>query len=671
MAKKTFQQLSSEIITKAKDGTLTVGEAIDFALDSRVPLTEDYNVKNKQGKYPARNRVQTLKNSLSLLQKQAPDSFPLGIDTPLKDMRQPEIVFLFRRDGSPDMSSRAYNYQTFENIFFSSLKGKRIERFFEVIDGNEEDMYPRLAGTGNPMGTQRTGLAGERPMQGTLPKADLDAIYDEALPEIRANYDEKTARIIEYHRTTFQRPEQLLNLKASDVVVSGDVVTVKGKITTGKDHKGRPELKFKSDSPVGQLLLEALNDESVPLSGNDRSLFGVDADKFNAAFNNHVGTRLEKFSDVLPLADVKVEEGGKVIRIDQKPVITPSAIRSIVPHYMLKDMKVNRDIVQGLMGHKPNDELANNYAGVIVNEELPAVLQNPEAFAKTGFATTKGGQVGLETDLLDEDQRAKLADEYLDTQSAELQARTATAGATTAEAGVRQQAATAERAAGMPKEIVDATTVAEGEAQIAQTQSEANIDAKRGSAVGKGQEALDIILDMAKNVPKPDPNTIKNIAMGALTTLAAVPGFGKVAKAAEFGLEGLGLVGSAQEGMSTREQLRSMGVSEGLATAGGAAMTAADVVSPVPPQPVVADPMSSRPIERMAADDPEVAQSLQTTGQMEQPSAPVNIPDPVAPRPSMAAAGFVPVPEARANAMRGETTAMEQAPSFLYGGVVR
>ena len=240
MAKKTFQQLSSEIVTKAKDGTLTIGEAIDFALDSRVPLPEDYNVKNKKGEYPARKRIDQLKKSLSVLQKKAPDAFPLGVDTPLKDMRQPEIVFLFRRDGSPDMSNRAYNYQTFENTFFGALKGKRIERFFEVIDGNEEDMYPRLAGTGNPMGTQRTGLAGERPMQGTLPKADLDAIYNEALPEIRANYDEKTARIIEYHRTTFQRPEQLLNLKASDVVVSGDVVTVKGKITTGRDHKGRP-----------------------------------------------------------------------------------------------------------------------------------------------------------------------------------------------------------------------------------------------------------------------------------------------------------------------------------------------------------------------------------------------------------------------------------------------
>ena len=31
MAKKTFQQLSSEIVTKAKDGTLTIGAAIAFA----------------------------------------------------------------------------------------------------------------------------------------------------------------------------------------------------------------------------------------------------------------------------------------------------------------------------------------------------------------------------------------------------------------------------------------------------------------------------------------------------------------------------------------------------------------------------------------------------------------------------------------------------------------
>ena len=655
---KTFQELSIEITQKAKAGTLTIGEAINFASNSIVPMPEGY-AKNKKGEYPARNNIQTLKRSLAVLQKKAPDAFPLGENTPLKDMRQPEIVFLFRRDGSPDMANRAYNYQQFENIFFNAMRGKRLGAFSETIaDGIEEEMYPRLAGSGNPMGTQRTGLAGERPMQGTLPKADLDAVYNEALPEIQTNYGEKTARVIEYHRTTFQRPEQLLNLKVSDVVVSGDVVTVKGKITTGKDHKGRPELKFKSNSPMGQLLLEALNDESVPLSGNNRSLFGVDADNFNAAFNNHVGTRLEKFSDVLPVADIKVEEGGKVIRIDQKPVTTPSAIRSIVPHYMLKDMKVNRDIVQGLMGHKPNDELGNNYAGVIVNEELPNVLQNPEAFAETGFATTKGGQVGLETDLLDDEQRAKLSEEYLDTQTAELQARTATAAATVSEMGVREQTATIERAANMPEEIVAATTVAEGEAQIAQVQSDAKQTVKEQALLQKGDSYLSKFL--GKN-----SDTLKQIGIGLVTTAASIPGFSKIGKTAELGLEIAGAYGSTQEGASTREQLMQMGVDPTLATVAGTAKGVADFVSPVPPQPVVADSFSTRPIDRMAADSPEVAQSLQDTGNMEQP---VNIPDPAVTKPQMASQGFVPVPKARANAMRGETTTMAQ--SFLYGGVV-
>jgi len=663
---KTFQELSIEITQKAKAGTLTIGEAIDFASNSIVPMPEGY-AKNKKGEYPARNNIQTLKRSLAVLQKKAPNSFPLGENTPLKDMRQPEIVFLFRRDGSPDMANRAYNYQQFENIFFNAMRGKRLGSFSETIaDGIEEEMYPRLAGSGNPMGTQRTGLAGERPMQGTLPKADLDAIYDEALPEIRTNYDEKTARIIEYHRTTFQRPEQLLNLKASDVVVSGDVVTVKGKITTGKDHKGRPELKFKSDSPMGQLLLEALNDESVPLSGNDRSLFGVDADNFNAAFNNHVGTRLEKFSDVLPVADVKVEEGGKVIRIDQKPVTTPSSIRSIVPHYMLKDMKVNRDIVQGLMGHKPNDELANNYAGVIVNEELPAVLQNPEAFAKTGFSTTKGGQVGLEIDLLDEDQRAKLSEEYLDTQSAELQARTATAGATTAEAGVRQQEATIARAAGMPEEVASAATVAEGEAQISQIQSEANIDAKRRSAANKGQEALDIIVDMANNAPKP----VKDVVKGSIDV------GGKVIK-------GLLPVAVGTSTIAATREAEAQGASPFSAAMQGLAAGASEVVAPpgmaYSDAPFREEQRTTMPAESGLGPRTDVAPQMDAMGYIKPEFAPYpmedapapNIPDPAPPAPDMAAQGFVPVPEARANAMRGETTAMEQAPSFLYGGVVR
>jgi integrase len=651
MAKKTFQQLSSEIVTKAKNGTLTIGEAIDFAADPRVPLPEDYNTKNKKGEYPARNRMQSLKSSLAVLQKKSPDAFPLGVDTPLKDMRQPEIVFLFRRDGSPDMSNRAYNYQTFENTFFGALKGKRVERLSEIIDGNEEDMYPRLAGSGNPMGTQRTGLAGERPMQGTLPKAELDTIYSEALPEISANYGEGTARLIEYHRTTFQRPEQLLSLTLNDVVVKGDTVTVKGKITTGKDHKGRPELTFKSDSPTGQLLIDAVNDTSGAVKGKGQSLFGVDADTFNTAFNNHIGNRLEKFSDVLPLADVKVEEGGKVVRIDQKPVTTPSAIRSIVPHYMLKDMKVNRDIVQGLMGHKPNDELGKNYTGVIVNEELPNVLQNPEAFAQTGFATTKGGQVGLQTDLLDEDQRAKLSEEYLDTQTAELQARTATAKATSAEMGLRQQEATVQRAAGMPEEVLAATTVAEGEAQIAQVESEARSAAKTESAAKRGRSHRMALRALNAEKGIIDPKVLKALPIPLIGTAAAAAAIPSVGEDISGGLQELfGVPKALADPVDRAGAVADFGIGE---------------VAQVAPSDIVAG--TGAFLESAAqsrAGQPSRGRNVPRV-------SPPKIPDPAPPAPDMAAQGFVPVPEARANAMRGETTAMDQAPSFLYGGVVR
>jgi len=192
-------------------------------------------------------------------------------------------------------------------------------------------------------------------------------------------------------------------------------------------------------------------------------------------------------------------------------------------------MKVNRDIVQGLMGHKPNDELANNYAGVIINEELPNVLQNPEAFAETGFATTKGGKVGLEVDLLDEDQRAKLADEYLETQSAELEARKATAGATTAEMGLRQQAATVERAAGMPEEIAAETTIAEGKAQIEQVQSEARKTARVEADAKKGGD----LRGMLRNILNKDTLQSAAVAVPVIAdTLSRLP---MVGGAAELG----------------------------------------------------------------------------------------------------------------------------------------
>jgi hypothetical protein len=162
------------------------------------------------------------------------------------------------------------------------------------------------------------------------------------------------------------------------------------------------------------------------------------------------------------------------------------------------------------------------------------------------------------------------------------------------------------------------------------------------------------------------------LAIGAATTLGAlgaIPGLGKIAKAGELGLEALGVYGSAQEGVSTSEQMSQLGVPPSLSTAAGVATGVADFVSPIPidaGSQVAADTFSSRPIDRMAAEDAEVSQTLQDMGKME----PVDIPDPAPSAPPMAAQGFAQRRnDARAAAMRGEVTPIAQ--SFLYGGVVR
>lgn len=219
-----------------------------------------------------------------------------------------------------------------------------------------------------------------------------------------------------------------------------------------------------------------------------------------------------------------------------------------------------------------------------------------------------------------------------------------------------------ERAAQAPATEEAVRTLAESNLDVAAEQK----TQKKAKGVARGKEIFEGIVKSAT-----DSRTLKNIVLPTLTAgvsaLAAFPPTRAFGKTAELGLEALGVYGSAQEGTSTREQMSELGVSPSLATAAGVATGVADFVAPLPEQPVVADPFSTRPIERMAADSPEVAASLQASGKME----PVNIPDPVpAQTGKLAAEGFAQQKnQARAAAMRGEETTM--AESFLYGGVVR
>lgn len=508
----SIKDLQKNTVRKLKDGTLTIGEAIEYVSNPSTPIPEQYSDADK-----IRKKMNTLRNNIVKLSELEPEKFPLGIDTPLKDMRDPEIVLLFRKETSPTKANNAYNYQRFENVFFDNSNMGRfgIAGFTEEIsEGIEETMYPRLAGAGNPMGTQRTGMAGERPMRGMITKEELDTIYSEALPEIEAEYGTKVSRLIDYHRNTFQRPEQLLNLKKSDVIVVGDTITIKGKEKTEIDHKGRPELKFKKDSRMGGILFAALNESDSDL------LFDISPTDFNEAFNKSVGSRLEPFSDKLPLAEVKItDSSGRVIRLENAPVTTPGAIRSIVPHYMIKEMRVGRDFVLGLMGHVNGDVLESNYTGVIANEELPNVIDNPENFRKTGFGSGSNANLSFDRSLLTEEQIQQLADEYVETESAELKARGATASRITEEEGVRKQEAISKRAAGLDKEVEESIKIADAEAKIAEAKASAKANLKADKQAKKGADYMDTFIDIATKGKGP---VIKGVAAG----LASVPVLG-------------------------------------------------------------------------------------------------------------------------------------------------
>lgn len=434
-----------EFVEKLKAGDATVQDAIDVAVSQ--PNTTDN----------AKRRINALKSGFTKM--------GLDLSMPYKDLKDEATLKLFTREGSPDKSNRAGNLQALENGLSGIFKKYAIAGVMEKVPGTDLEvaMYPQLAGAGTAAGTQRTGLAGERPMRGLLSMEDFTKIYAEAVPLIEAEYGQATADLIRYHATTANRPEQLQGLKKSDVTISGGKITVAGKKVTKTDKKGRPPLSFEVDSPTGQLLKRNLE------SSKSDFLFDTTDAKFTDAFNKHVGVRLQPFADVLPIADVKVEGAGGV-ELAQKPVTTPSAVRSIVPKIMLDQYNVPEGLVQGMMGQVNGSILRKNYAGLAPSTDIPKLLENPSGFAVGDFGTT---EKNINLDLLSDEDRAALIEEQKATLVAEEKARQATATATVAEQEARAIKA---KAAVTPEEIQAAAKIDE---EAIRAKAEADFRAKQ------------------------------------------------------------------------------------------------------------------------------------------------------------------------------------------------
>jgi integrase len=523
-----------EFVEKMKAGTATVEEAISFA-KSR-PTTSDN----------AKRRIGALTSGFKKM--------GLDISMPYKDLKDDKVLKLFTKESSPDKSNRAPNLQALENSIKGLFGKYAISGVMEKVPGSDLEiaMYPQLTGTGTVAGTQRTGMAGERPMRGLLPMEDFAKMYAEAVPLIQKEYGQATADLIKYHATTFNRPSQLQGLKKSDVTVSGNTITVAGKNVTKTDKKGRPTLTYDLDSPTGQLLKRNLD------SSKSEFLFDTTTANFDDAFAKHITPRLEPFSNVLPLAEIKVE-GPDGIQLSEKPVTTPSAIRSIGPKIMLDQYNVADGLVQGMMGHVNDSILRKNYAGLAPATDIPKLLENPSNFAVGKFGTT---EKNIDLDLLSDEDKAALIEDQKKTIQAEEQARQATARTTVAEAEAAEIKA---KASISPEDIAKAEQVDE---ELIRAKTRKKIKEREIAADERGRAKIDPVKQdpMAAMTPE-GIEKLKELGIWEKLS-AAIPG--PVKKA--LGPLGIGLSAVAAQSTYSKvsEAATKAGVPEPLAQTAGA-----------------------------------------------------------------------------------------------------
>jgi len=174
---------TDELAVKASSMELTVGEAIDYAL--ALPGVSEN--KKKQ--------IRALKSGLP--------KAGVNLDLPYTEMRRQENWSLLSKEVGG--ANRYGNFQSLESSIRPVLQAEGVLNLnIETPDGRTLEAYPLIVGgkgSGSLSGgSQRTGLAGERPMQGLIPEVALNQIYQEALPKIVENYDQPTADLIEYHK---------------------------------------------------------------------------------------------------------------------------------------------------------------------------------------------------------------------------------------------------------------------------------------------------------------------------------------------------------------------------------------------------------------------------------------------------------------------------------------
>lgn len=366
-----------EFVEKAADQTLTVREAIEYAMTR--PTTSENHFK----------QLRALRNTW--------DKTGLPEDITLAEMRKQDNWSRLGKNINKH-SNKYGNFQALETNIRPIFEEAGILNLTIPGPGGQGQIkvYPLITGgkgSGSLSGgAQRTDLAGERPMRGLIPQDDIEKIYSEAIPKMRAEYGDAVADLAEYHKATFQRPKQLIGDSAitkADVTITDEFVTIKG-VTKGT--KTRPTVKYPIGSPIADLVIR--NYEST----KSEKLFDVNLSTYDEAYRATISPKLVAgFEDMLPLFDANDPSKGVIS--------SPSATRSFMVRILTEELGYPDDVAEVMMGHKDSSILTRNYRGLKPNEGMGKIIDSLLIGVRDGFGGFGDNAANFTANLTEEERR--------------------------------------------------------------------------------------------------------------------------------------------------------------------------------------------------------------------------------------------------------------------------
>lgn len=316
----TFEQ-------KTKDGTLTIGDAFEYALNREDVRDSDSRTR----------RISGLRNAI--------DSDKI----PSASLDSPFFETVKSQDFIKDLSVKG----TTDKNYFGNMQAleKELSAGFSTFDFK----YDKVSGAGGK--AKEAGLGGgqsrgARPMQGLINSKDLDKAYADAFAAMGDNVDPDTKAFLFFHKNTVARVETMLGSKDKEPVTLDDLIISTnpdtGNLTVeikGVNRVNKKRNAVTYEGAMAEFLAEqagkvkAAAPEGIPL--NQIQLFDTTTGRVRSAHNMYIAPIVEK---KFPTAIPKNKDGVAGWQLTD--------IRSAVQDQLAREFKVDPALREDYVGHQ-------------------------------------------------------------------------------------------------------------------------------------------------------------------------------------------------------------------------------------------------------------------------------------------------------------------------------